>query len=70
MPWHNFERSVSLHLSQYVLNVVSALLNWMSMHPFIGGHNNLFIFRIALDLLLDIAPIICTPVVTSVVEID
>jgi hypothetical protein len=58
-----------LDLSQDVLKVFRGPLSWMVMHPFIGGHNNPFIFRIALDLLLDIAPSTCTPVVTSAVEI-
>lgn len=34
------------------------------MHPFIGCHHNLFIFGKALDLLLDIAAFMSTPVVT------
>lgn len=68
MTGNTLERSVCLHLSQDLFKGFIRPLSWMCMHPIIGGHHNPFVFSIALDLLLDIAPIMSTFVVTSAQE--
>ena len=64
--WWISKGCVNMHLTQDVFKIVSWLLYWMSVHPFISCHNDTFIFGETLDLLLYIASLMCASIVASV----